>query len=219
MNLRIYESTNGTEELTMAPENEEEDNRRYTCRRNHFTASFSKAKESNQIFTIKSGDHRITVLAKMDDRNATDSENGISNQNIIASVNSTNNKSSTNSKKGIVQKKTRKEKKSKKKDVLIFTEVKSGTDYEYPLAGYGIKENIIEKEKADEYSYSVILQCEHVTPQVVESEKRIVFLSNDTGEEIFFIQVPFTTDAKGEVPTDVSYELTTKTTGVFQLHR
>ena len=141
MNERIYESTTGREELTLAPENkesrmteipelrgenrkvfrlnnkeqqavfypapvhvfneetqmyedaadiltEEEDNRSYTCKRNHFAASFSKHQESDQLFTIESGEHRITVLAKNE--------------------------------KGILPKKTRKEQLGKKKDVLTF---------------------------------------------------------------------------------------------------
>lgn len=118
---------------------------------------------------------------------------------------------------GIVLKKNIKEQRRKKNDIPSFTELKTSTDYEYSMTEYGIKDNIIIKEKSDVYRYRFILQCEHVTPQIVELENRILFLSNDTGNEVFFIPASFMMDAIGIVSTDVYYELTPQPKGVFQL--
>lgn len=170
---------------------EEEDNKRFTCRRNHFVASFCKEKESNQLFSIENEAHRITVFTKPESEDGSSSKKG------------------THIGKGIVPTKTRKQHLGKKKDVLTFADVKAGADYEYSVAGYGVKENIIVKEKAEDYHYAFYLQCEHVTPELEETENRIAFFSNNTGKEVFYIPAPFMTDANGVVSADVSYKLET----------
>ena len=184
---------------------EEEDSKRFTCRRNHFAASFCKEKESNQLFTIESGEHKMTVFTKPESENGNDAKEN------------SNSTKGTNIGEGIVPTKTRKQQLGKKKDVLKFADVKAGTDYEYSVAGYGVKENIIVKEKAEDYRYAFYLKCEHVTPQFAEAEKRIAFASNDTGKEVFYIPAPFMTDANGVVSADVTYELTENPKGEYVL--
>ena len=184
---------------------EEEDSKRFASRRNHFAASFCKEKESNQLFTVESGEHKVTVFTKPEKETGNDA------------------KDNSNSTKGvhigkvIVPTKVQKQQLGKKKDVITFADVKAGTDYEYSVAGYGVKENIIVKEKAKDYRYAFYLQCEHVTPELEEVENRIAFFSNKTGKEVFYIPAPFMTDANGVVSADVTYELTENPKGVYVL--
>ena len=52
-----------------------------------------------------------------------------------------------------------------------------------------------------------------MTAQFNESNKRIAFVSNETGKEVFFIPAPFMTDANGVTSTAVSYEVKNITNG------
>ena len=99
------------------------------------------------------------------------------------------------------------------KDVLSFEDVQAGTDYEYSVTGNGVKENIVVKEKADRYRYAFILHQENVTAEFDETKNRVAFLSNETGEEVFFIPAPFMTDANGIISTAVDFEVKTKDSG------
>ena len=77
---------------------EEEDNKRFSCRRNHFAANFCKEKESNRLFTVESGEHRVTVFTKPESEDGSSSKKG------------------THVGKGIVPTKNRKQQLGKKKE-------------------------------------------------------------------------------------------------------
>ncbi len=101
--------------------------------------------------------------------------------------------------------------------ILVFEGAEAGADFEYSVTNSGVKENIIIKEKAPIYRYSFLLHCENVCPDYDEKSKRLAFLSNETGKEIFFIPAPFMKDSDGAVSTNVSYEVKNASDGVVQM--
>ena len=159
----------------------EEDDRHYVNGKNHFIARFSRKEEDDELFSIESGMHCVTVSAK---------------------------KNSKQRNKGVKPKFCKKMTKGvESADALVFASVQEGSDYEYSVTGNGVKENIIVKDKADVYRYSFVIRQENVTAEFEETNKRIAFISNETGEEVFFIPAPFMTDDNGVISTAVSYEV------------
>ncbi len=165
----------------------EEDGRHFIGGKNHFKARFSCEDDNDELFSIESGMHRVTVSAK---KNMKQKNKGV--------------------KPHVHKKKTEG---FGKTDLLTFKDVHVGADYEYSVTGNGVKENIVVKEKADIYRFPFILHCENVTARFDEANKRVAFISNENGEEVFFIPAPFMTDANGIISTAVSYELKTMANG------
>ncbi len=165
----------------------EEDGRHFIGGKSHFKARFSCEDDNDELFSIESGMHRVTVSAK---KNMKQKNKGVKPQ--------------------VHKKKTEG---FAKTDLLTFKDVHVGADYEYSVTGNGVKENIVVKEKADIYRFPFILHCENVTARFDEANKRVAFISNENGEEVFFIPAPFMTDANGIISTAVSYELKTMANG------
>ena len=199
-NRKVFRMSDGTEQAVFYPETvhvfnddtktfddvdntivEAEDGRHYVSGKNHFKARFSREEENDELFSIESGMHRVTVSAK---KNKKHKNHGV---------------------------KPRVHKKNvegfERTDMLVFEGVHDGADYEYSVTGNGVKENIVVKEKADVYRYSFVLHMENVTAEFDETNKRVAFLSKENGEEVFFIPAPFMTDANGIISTAVTYEL------------
>ena len=164
---------------------EETDGKYFTNAKKDFKAKFSREK-NDELFCIESGKHRVKVFAK------------------------TNN----NAGKGFKAKLCGIEAKNMSKcGALVFSGVQNGTDYEYSVVSDGVKENIIVNEKSDTYRYQFVVRPENVSIRLDEIDKSISFVSNDTGEEVFFIPAPFMTDAIGAVSTAVSYECKNEANG------
>ena len=209
-NRKVFRMSDGTEQAVFYPtsvhvyddethsfkevENtlvEEEDGRHFVCGKNNFVAKFSREEENDELFSVESGMHRITVSAK---------------------------KVRKQKNKGVVPKRgKRKAEETENTELLTFEEVESGADYEYSLDTAGIKENIVIKEKSNLYRYPFILKCENVTARFDEDEKRIAFLNDETGEEVFFIPAPFMIDADGNISDAVFYEMKTTANGDINL--
>ena len=199
-NCKVYRMKDGTKQAVFFPEMvhvfneetqtfddventfiEEADGRHFVNGKGHFVARFSREQENDELFSIESGMHRVTVSAK---------------------------KHAKQKNMGVMPKLRRKLADDVAgKDVLTFEDVQVGTDYEYSVTGSGVKENIVVKEKANLYRYAFVLHQENVTAELDENSKRVAFMSNETGEEVFFIPAPFMVDAAGMVSTAVSYEL------------
>ena len=159
----------------------EEDGRHYRNAKNGFLARFSCEEDNDELFSVEQGMHRITVSAK---------------------------KNLKTRGKGIMPKVQKKEKGHHHgKSALVFENVERGTDMEYSVVDGGVKEHILVKERAEVYRYAFVLHCEHVTLQYDEETKRVSFLSSETGEEVFFIPIPFMEDSEGAVSTAVTYEV------------
>lgn len=199
-NRKVFRMSDGTEQAVFFPEavhvlnketktfddvdntiTMEEDGRHFVGGKNHFKAHFSREEDNDELFSIESGMHRVTVSAKKNSKQR--------NKGVKPDVHKMRNEG------------------FEKTDLLTFKDVQGGADYEYCVTGNGVKENIVVKEKAKVYRFPFVLHCENVTAQFDEQNKRIAFVSNETGEEVFFIPAPFMTDANGIISTAVNYEL------------
>ena len=209
-NVKVFRMNDGTEQAVFSPSAihvfddethmfedvettliEDEDGRHFTCGKNHFVAKFSREDDNDEIFSIEQGQHKVTVCAR---RNKKNRNKGV---------------------KPILHKSTKEN--IRVADILTFTDMETDTDYEYTVEGSGVKENIVVKNPAAIYRYLFALRCENVTAQFDECAKRIAFLSNDGGGEVFFIPAPFMTDANGITSTAVNYEMKTTENGLVHL--
>ncbi|MBR2339565.1 MAG: RHS repeat-associated core domain-containing protein, partial [Clostridia bacterium] len=90
----------------------------------------------------------------------------------------------------------------------VCRDVDEATDIEYGFVGESVKENIIIKEKCDEYEYTFRVNSHGLTAKLSEDKKEIGFYADESPEDVKFkIPAPFMFDAKGDTSTDVHYEL------------
>ena len=209
-NFKVFRMNDGTEQAVFSPsaihvfddethtfedvENiltEDEDGRHFTCGKNHFVAKFSREEDNDEIFSIEQGMHKVTVCARQNKKNK--------NKGVMPRLHK-------NPKEGI-----------RAADILTFSDVTQDTDYEYSVEGSGVKENIVVKKPAAIYRYPFALRCENVTAQFDERANRIAFVSNKTGDEVFFIPTPFMSDANGVTSTAVNFEVKTSDNGMVLL--
>ena len=201
-NFKVFRMNDGTEQAVFSPSAihvfddetrtfedvedtivEDEDGRHFTCGKNHFVAKFSREDDNDDIFSIEHGMHKVTVCARKNKKNK--------NKGVKPHL-------QKNNKDGI-----------RATDLLTFADVEPETDYEYSVEGSGVKENIVVKKPAAIYRYPFLLKCENVTAQFDEKAKRIAFISNESGDEVFYIPSPFMSDDNGIVSTAVNYEMRT----------
>ena len=209
-NFKVFRINDGTEQAVFSPTAihvfddethtfedvettliEDEDGRHFTCGKNHFVAKFSREENNDDIFSIEQGMHKVTVCARKNKKNK--------NKGVKPYLRK-------NTKEGIHA-----------ADLITFTDVEYDTDYEYSVEGSGVKENIVVKKPTEIYRYPFVLRCENVTAQFDERAKRIAFVSNETGDEVFFIPAPFMTDANGITSTAVNFEMKTNESGAVLL--
>lgn len=209
-NVKVFRMNDGTEQAVFSPSaihvfddetrtfedvestlTPDEDGRHFTCGKNHFVAKFSREEDNDDIFSIEQGMHKVTVSARKNKKNK--------NKGVKPRLHK-------NDKEGI-----------RTADILTFADVTPDTDYEYSVEGSGVKENIVVKKPAAIYRYPFALRCDNVTAQFDERAKRIAFVSNETGDEVFFIPTPFMTDANGVTSTAVNFEVKTSDNGTVLL--
>ncbi len=171
---------------------EEEDGRHFVNAKSRFKARFSREEENDELFSIESGMHRVTVSAKKTGKQRNKGVKPEVRKKTAAGVERT--------------------------DTLVYTDVQAGADYAYSVTGDGVKEDIVVRERADVYRYPFVIDQENVTAVHDQANKRIAFVSNETGEEVFFIPAPFMTDKNGAVSTAVSYEVKNTASGSMILN-
>ena len=198
-NLKVFRMNDGTEQAVFSSspihvfddesrtfekiENtftEDNDGRHFIGGKNNFIAKFSREDNNDDIFSIEKGMHKVTVCARKNKKNK--------NKGVKPILRRIYNEDADVS------------------DILTFSEIEANTDYEYSTESDGVKENIIVKKKSEIYRYPFLLKCENVSVNFDEKENRITFLSNENGEEVFFIPAPFMTDANGVTSTNVYYD-------------
>ncbi len=209
-NFKVFRMSDGTEQAVFSPFDihvfddethtfediesiltEDEDGRHFTCGKNRFVAKFSREDNNDELFMIEQGIHKVTVYARKNKKNK--------NKGVKPNLH-------RNAKEGI-----------RAADILTFTDVESDTDYEYSVNGGGVKENIVVKKPVAICRYPFVLKCDNVTAQFDAEAKRIAFLSNESGDEVFFIPAPFMTDADGVTSDAVDYEMRTRDNGLVYL--
>ena len=162
----------------------ESDGRHYAGGGDRFRVRFSAGEENSELFSFACGEHGITVSARENGR-----QRSRGTTPVLLGADGGG------------------------EERLVYSGVQGGSDYEYSVVGNGVKENIVVRERAEEYRYSFIIHPANVTFRPDDGGKRIAFIANGTGEEVFFIPAPFMTDGSGAVSTDVSYITETAANG------
>ena len=162
----------------------ESDGRHYAGGGDRFRVRFSTGEENSELFSFACGEHGITVSARENGR-----QRSRGTTPVLLGADGGG------------------------EERLVYSGVQGGSDYEYSVVGNGVKENIVVRERAEEYRYSFIIHPANVTFRPDDGGKRIAFIANGTGEEVFFIPAPFMTDGSGAVSTDVSYITETAANG------
>ncbi len=208
-NYRVYRMDDGTEQMWIYPEpihvrdsqtqefvdventlTEDAGDKHYRTRKGRYTARFSCDENTDELFSVEEGEHRLTVCMKGD------------KQHVQG---------------GVVPKHRRNRLKDADKeklcDTLTYSDICKGTDLVYSVSEKGVKEDIVIKHKAAEYRYEFELSCGDLIPELKAEGKQVCFLAPETGKPVFVIPAPFMRDADGYLSTDVTYELVTKQDG------
>ena len=104
----------------------------------------------------------------------------------------------------------------------VYENADKDTDIEYVVQGNGVKENIIIKERAEEYRYLFALNTEGLNLRLSEDNASLELYSEVTGEDGSVqekteatIPAPFMYDANGENSDDVYFELEPEADGKY----
>ena len=105
---------------------------------------------------------------------------------------------------------------------VIYQNADRDTDIEYSLSGNNVKENIVVKERAEEYKYLFALNTQGLKLRVSEDNESLELYTesvNESGETVTktaaTIPAPFMYDANGESSEDVYFELAPETDGKY----
>lgn len=189
--IHVFDNETHTFEDVENSLTEDDDGRHFTCGKNRFVAKFSSEEDNDDIFSIEQGMHKVTVSARKNKKNKNNGVKPHLHKNLKEGTGAT--------------------------DILTFADITPDTDYEYSVEGSGVKENIVVRKPAATYRYPFTLRCDNVTVQFDERAKRIAFISNETGDEVFFIPAPFMTDANGITSTAVNFEVKPSDNGTVLL--
>ncbi len=177
----------------------EADGKHYRNKKGRFAAKFNREENSDELFSVEKGMHKVSVSAKKSKKRlgktvsvSAKPKKGFNGKSVAALLDPIF-------------------------DGISFGGMDDVSALEYTVTDDGVKENIIISEKASAYHYAFILHCENVSVNFDELSKRVAFASNETGEEVFFIPAPFMTDSNGEMSDNVSYEVKTLQNGDIQL--
>lgn len=91
------------------------------------------------------------------------------------------------------------------KDKQIFQDVFPNVNLEYQINEKGIKENIVIKERQEEYQFPFVFQLENL--EMEQKEKEIIFVDCETHKTILKMPELWMIDAKGIESKDVNYIL------------
>lgn len=104
----------------------------------------------------------------------------------------------------------------------MYENVEANTDLEYKIEGNNIKENIIVRERAEEYKYLFSLNTQGLKLRLSEDNTNLEFYSEKVKEngdceeqKEFTIPSPYMYDANGETSEEVYYELEPQTEGKY----
>ena len=89
----------------------------------------------------------------------------------------------------------------------LYADAFDGADLQYILEGNTVKENIIVKEKREEYVFSFRIETENLAVSLSEDKKSVVFRSLQDNKEMFRIPQPVMRDAAGEASAKIHYEI------------
>ena len=99
---------------------------------------------------------------------------------------------------------------------VIYRDILPGVDLEYVVTGLNIKENIIVKEKSDNYSYSFTMELNNLTAILNEKEE-IIISEPSSDEAVYIIPAPVMWDANNVTSDKATMSLTDHGNGKYTL--
>ena len=99
---------------------------------------------------------------------------------------------------------------------IAYRNLLKGMTLEYVLSGNDVKENIVIKRKADDYTYAFIYELENLFAELNEDGSIDLFDEN-SGDFVCEIPAPYMYDDDGAVSYDVSYSLEDLGDGAYKL--
>ena len=97
-----------------------------------------------------------------------------------------------------------------------YNDILENVDLEYVIKGANIKENIIVKAKASNYSYSFTLSLNNLVASLSEKNE-IVISDSSTSEVVYLIPAPIMWDANDAYSDDIAVTLTENNNGKYTL--
>ena len=94
-----------------------------------------------------------------------------------------------------------------KENKVVLKGVREGVDIEYEVEPNRIKENIIVKERQENYIFDFDINLSNLNISVAEDYKSLELKNKETGNTVFKIPSPVMYDANGESSDEVSYEI------------
>ena len=98
---------------------------------------------------------------------------------------------------------------------VTYTDIMPSTDLQYTVIGNTIKENIIIKDRKDNYDFTFDIKTKKCTLQLEDDGSISVF--NKDNEQIALIPVPFMYDSEGVYSQNVNYSLNEYKKGKYHL--
>ena len=101
---------------------------------------------------------------------------------------------------------------------IVYEDILDGVDIEYIVHSLNIKENIIVKEKKDNYSYTFTIELNNLTANLANNGN--VYIDSLNGETQYVIPAPVVYDANGNYAPDnmSAYALSTTGNGKYELN-
>ncbi len=99
---------------------------------------------------------------------------------------------------------------------VIYRDILPGVDLEYVVTGLNIKENIIVKERAENYSYSFTMQLNNLTATLNEKGE-IIISESSSDEAVYIIPAPVMWDANNVTSDKATMSLTDHGNGKYTL--
>ena len=99
---------------------------------------------------------------------------------------------------------------------LIFKDVTPNVDLQYSVDSDRVKENIIIKEKCDNYEYDFGMNIENLETCISDDGKTLQLKDTDSGKVKFYIPAPFMIDAAGAKSELVCYEIAEQSEGSLE---
>ena len=97
---------------------------------------------------------------------------------------------------------------------VILKQVREGVDIEYELESNRIKENIIIRERQENYVFDFGIDLTNLNVSIADDYRSIALKSKENGNTIFKIPSPVMYDANGEYSDEVSYEISEEEGGM-----
>ena len=169
---------------------DENDGKHLICCEHNYVARFNR-EYTDELFSIQHGEYCVCVFAR---------------RNVPSALG------------GMIPRVSRvTDAEMQPRDTVVFDSVENDADYEYTVGGGGIKENIVVRQKGDEYRYGFVLKCENVHAKLDADQRRIAFIGTNNEKEVFYIPAPFMNDATGVGSNAVAYELSETADGSYYM--